>query len=163
MKSAYRAHPGHSDAGKSLARVFGHGFTLVEVMVALLIVGLALPALMFQIGSQTASVQSLQARSTAAWVARNQLAETRLLAAAGQWSAPAYSDGETDMAQQRWRWQMRVEQTPLPGFVRVNVLVASVQAPDAMLANLTVFESLLAIPEPAMQAPGNPLLGGQVP
>ena len=54
------------------------GFTLIEVMVALAVVAVALPALLMTLSQQLDSVRYLEDRSHAQWVAANRLAELRL-------------------------------------------------------------------------------------
>jgi len=122
------------NAGKS-----HRGFTLVEVMVALFIVALALPALMFQLGTQLDSVQNLQSRTVAAWVAQNQLALLQLRAGQGQLAVPGYSRGEAELAGTQWQWQMNIETTPVPGLLRHTIDVASALAPSDTLMSLTAY------------------------
>ena len=49
------------------------GFTLVEVMVALAVVALAVPALLFTLYQQLEGTEYLRDRSMASWVAANRL------------------------------------------------------------------------------------------
>ena len=55
------------------------GFTLVEVMVALAVVAVALPALLLTLSQQIDGLRYLEDRSHAQWVAANRLAELRLV------------------------------------------------------------------------------------
>ena len=54
------------------------GFTLLEVLVALLIVGTALGASLRAVGSLTQNSESLRAAMMATWSAENRLAQIRL-------------------------------------------------------------------------------------
>ena len=69
------------------------GFTLVEVMVALAVVAVALPALLVTLSQQLDGLRYLEDRTQAQWVAANRLAELRLVIGAkgslqtGRWSA----------------------------------------------------------------------------
>ena len=57
-------------------------FTLVEVMVALAVVAVAVPALLLTLSQQLDGTRYLQDRTQAQWIAANRLAELRLVAAA---------------------------------------------------------------------------------
>lgn len=101
------------------------GFTLVEVMVALFVVAVALPALMFQLGTQLSSAAVLQDKTLASWVAQDQLAMHRLQSsanAAGEWQ------GERQLAGRAWPWLLSTEATPVPGMTRQTLSVY----PDAL-------------------------------
>jgi general secretion pathway protein I len=113
-------------------RVPDGGFTLVEVMVALFIVALALPALMFQIGSQVNTVSELRDRTVASWVAQNQLALLDL-------SMLPVNQGQIDMSGQQWLWQISAEPTAVPGLQRYTVEVTSVQRPGDTLSRLVSY------------------------
>ena len=58
------------------------GFTLVEVMVALAVVAVALPALLLTLSQQLDGLRYLEDRTHAQWVAANRLAELRLVVGA---------------------------------------------------------------------------------
>ena len=55
------------------------GFTLVEVMVALAVVAVALPALLLTLSQQLDGLRYLEDRRQAQWIAANRLAELRLV------------------------------------------------------------------------------------
>ncbi|ALO47027.1 type II secretion system minor pseudopilin GspI [Pseudohongiella spirulinae] len=116
-----------------LDRISENGFTLVEVMVALFIVALALPALMFQIGSQVNTVSELRDRTVASWVAQNQLALLEL-------SMLPDNRGQVEMSGRQWLWQMNTEPTAVPGLQRYTVEVTSVQRPADTLSRLVVYQ-----------------------
>jgi general secretion pathway protein I len=54
------------------------GFTMIEVLVALAIIGVALAASLRAVGSMAASEQELHRRLLAGWSADNELAQMRL-------------------------------------------------------------------------------------
>lgn len=108
------------------------GFTLVEVMVALFIVALALPALMFQIGSQLNTVSELRDRTVASWVAQNQLALLDL-------SMLTASRGQIEMSGQQWLWQINAEPTAVPGLQRYTIEVVLEQRPGDTLSRLVSY------------------------
>lgn len=100
------------------------GFTLVEVMVALMIVGIALPALMFQLGTQLDNTGIINDRTQAAWIAQDQLALLQLRQAAGETLPAGEWRGETENAGRRWYWLRVAEATPAPGLLRHSIRVA---------------------------------------
>lgn len=100
------------------------GFTLIEVMVALMIVGIALPALMFQLGTQLDNTGVINDRTQAAWVAQDQLALLQLRQAAGETLSAGEWRGEVENAGRRWYWLRIAEPTPAPGLLRHSIRVA---------------------------------------
>lgn len=101
------------------------GFTLVEVMVALLVVGIALPALLSQIASQADGTAALRDRSYAQWVAQNQLESIRLSYALSEQMLQGEASGEVEMAERTWHWEAISEETELPGMWRQTVTVGT--------------------------------------
>ena len=96
------------------------GFTLVEVLVALLLVSLALAALVRTAGTSARNLATLQEATLAQWVASNVIAEARLqqvLPPVGR------SEGRVAMGGWRWRWRMEVQGTDLPDVRRLDVRV----------------------------------------
>lgn len=113
------------------------GFTLIEVLAALVIVALGMLGVIEAV-SQTASNGSyLRDKSLAHWVAMNQLAQVRL---APQPPKIDKSSDEVEMADRRWRWTMDVTQSPLESVRRIDIRVGLVEGPeDASLASITGF------------------------
>lgn len=84
------------------------GFTLIEVLIALAILALTMPALFYSISTFTNRAMQYQEKTYAQWVALNKVAEARLQT---KWPSVGKSDGDTDMAGQSWHWQMDVKST----------------------------------------------------
>jgi len=97
------------------------GFTLVEVLVALAVLGLALVAAMRAGGQGTIGFAQARERMLADWVAADRLAELR---AAGVWPDPGISEGEAEQGGERFRWRQKVSPTPNGDFRRAAVEVA---------------------------------------
>ena len=97
-----------------------HGFTLLEVLVALLIVSLALSGLVAAGGQSVASSAHLRAKTIATLVASNRLAEVELLQSG---LATTETFGEAAMAGQKWRWRQRVSGTGVGQLKRIDVAV----------------------------------------
>jgi general secretion pathway protein I len=96
------------------------GFTLLEVLVALVIVGTALAASLRAIGSLTQNSSDLRAAMMATWSAENRLTQIRL---AHEWPPL----GERSFACPQGEWPLRCNEqivaTPNPAFRRVELSV----------------------------------------
>lgn len=95
-----------------------NGFSLIEVMVALAIFGLAAVALVRLTGVSLASATTLADRQHAAIVARNQALEAMLGA-----EAPTPASGRERAGRRDWAWQRQTTPGPLPGSTLVAVAV----------------------------------------
>lgn len=96
------------------------GFTLIEVVVALAIVGIGMFAVFKTIGDTANNVSFLRDRTIAAWVADNRITEMRLT---GQMPSVDETEGDVEMAGRRWHWVATVSQTPVDGMRRIDVSV----------------------------------------
>lgn len=95
------------------------GFTLLEVLVALVIVAVALAALA-RAGSQALDAQAaMEERTLALWVADNVLAEIRLEGV----SASGRRQGQRRMGEREWAWQALIQAAPGDELMRVDVAV----------------------------------------
>lgn len=100
-----------------------HGFTLIEVMVALAIVGLALPALMFQVMSNIDSQAYMRDKALAQWVAQNRLAEVQLHRSLGKRVLSGLDSGFETMAGVRWEWRVIASPSGVEGMRRLDIEV----------------------------------------
>ncbi len=96
------------------------GFTLVEVLVALVIVGLGMAALLGTLNSAASTAGYLQDKTLAEWVALNQVSKVRL---SSQGPSKGNSDGEVDYAGRKWKWTQNVDDMPIPGILKIEVKV----------------------------------------
>jgi general secretion pathway protein I len=113
------------------------GFTLIEVLAALVIVALGMLGAITAVNQSARNGTYLREKTLAHWVAMNVITERRLQA-----SPPdvAESNGEVEFANARWRWTLRVTQTEVQSLRRMDVSVALTTAPeDSSLARLTGF------------------------
>lgn len=119
------------------SRRVSRGFTLIEVLAALVIVSLGMLAVI-QAVSQTASNSTyLRDKTIAHWVAMNRLSEVRL--EQGPPKIDETSD-EVEMAGRKWRWTMTVTQTPIETMRRVDVSVRPIEADEeSSMATVTGF------------------------
>jgi general secretion pathway protein I len=116
------------------------GFTLLEVLVALLLLSLALVALVRLAGLDARATAQLHEATLAQWVAANVLAETRLR---DGFPAVGRSNGESTMGGRRWRWTLEVSATDEPLIRRMDVDVVALESAraDGSAAHLTGFAS----------------------
>jgi general secretion pathway protein I len=96
------------------------GFTLIEVMVALVVVALGMSALLETLGSAADTATWLRDKTMAQWIAFNQLDTTRL---SGILPTDGTTNGELDYAGRHWRWRQEVTDLGFPGIFRIDVKV----------------------------------------
>jgi len=120
----------------------GSGFTLVEVMVALAIVAIALPALLLALSRQSDDTAYLRDKTIAQMVAANKLAELRLVIASTRNLQAGRSNGVETMVQRDWHWWVETVATPVANFFRIEIRVAlDPEQRDQPLYTLTAFMS----------------------
>ena len=115
------------------------GFTLVEVMVALAIVAIAVPALLFALFQQLDGTEYLRDRSIASWIATDRMSELRLVVAKQGAVPKGELLGETRLAERDWYWSIEQQATEIPGFIRVDVKVSLEAERIQSLHTLTAF------------------------
>lgn len=101
------------------------GFTLVEVMVALAVVAVALPALLMSLDQQVEGTGYLRDKSLAHMVAANKLTEIRLLAKSSQDLLKGKDSGVVEMADREWYWWVESKATEVDKFYRIAITVAT--------------------------------------
>lgn len=114
------------------------GFTLLEVLIALVVVSLALLALTRTAGGQINSFDGLRERTLAGWVAANVLSETRI---ATPLPPVGKRDGRTRLGDRDWRWSLDVKATDDPEMHRLDVVVFLGDSSEPS-ASLTGFGSM---------------------
>ena len=100
------------------------GFTLVEVMVALSVVAVAIPALMGLIMTQMDNADYIRERSMAEWVAENLIEEYRIDRRLNGKKLAGKVTGTQELAGIEWHWQMQMMKTPNEDVGELEVLVA---------------------------------------
>lgn len=120
----------------------GTGFTLVEVMVALVVVAIVLPALLLTLSQQLDGLRYLDDRAHAQWVAANRLAELRLVLDAKGTLQRGTTSGTESMAGRDWYWWSEGTETPVPGFYRYEIAVSDRQ--DGQDAPIHTLDGYLA-------------------
>lgn len=113
-----------------------HGFTLLEVMVALAILAIALTALMKSASENAVNTAYLRDKTFASIVAANKASEMFL---AKVWPSTGNSNGIVEMANDKWQWNMTIENTEDTLVRRMIISVNRVQDPKQTLYTLTSF------------------------
>lgn len=101
-------------------RARGRGFTLIEVVVALLIVVGGMGALLVALTTAGDSALFLRDKAFASWIGLNRISELRL---AAKRPAEGKSSGEIEYAGRKWPYEQEVTRTQLDGVLRIDVRV----------------------------------------
>jgi len=113
------------------------GFTLIEVLAALVIVALGMLGVIEAVTQTARNGTYLRDKTLAHWIAMNLVTEQRLRP-----NPPdvTKSSDELEFAGQRWRWTMVVTQTQVDSLRRMDISVRRAEAPeDSSLTTLTGF------------------------
>jgi general secretion pathway protein I len=150
--NAASSHGGrHGDRADSTIRPSAaqHGFTLVEVVVALAIVVVSFMALYGVIMQMVNATTLMQEKTIASWVAFDQITELRLKT---ELPGSAKSNGVKEMAGLTWLYSVELRETGSEKIRQVIVTVAPEDEPDRTLglASGVVFSAA-----PVNQAPGS--------
>ena len=94
------------------------GFTLIEVMFALLIVALTMGAIVETGGYSARRTSLLTEKTIASWIAQNQVT---LYRAKKTWTSTLSKSGKVEMADSEWQWKMKVSKTDEPLLRRIDV------------------------------------------
>lgn len=109
------------------------GFTLLEVLVALVVVGTALGASLRAVGSLTQNSDGLRASMMATWSAENRLAQIRL---AHEFPPLGKRSAACPQGDLRLTCEEEVFATPNPFFRRVEVSVFNADDPERRIIKL---------------------------
>ncbi len=141
----------------------GRGFTLVEVLVALMVVAMGLAALMVAVSGTARTSGYLRDKTLAQWMALNRLSEVRLnLVKFGQNT----DTGEISFANRTWHYDTRYFDTSITTMKRV---VVRVYAGDAKTKGNPMAESTgflggaLSAPGSSSMADWSPRMAGGAP
>ncbi len=111
------------------------GFTLLEVMIALVIVGLTLLAMAGKMGSMLNAANTMRNYTYASWIAHNKITEMRLANVVPEVSS---SSGEVRYAGVDWAWRAVVSETGVENLYRVDVSI-SYPGADPIMRPVTGF------------------------
>jgi len=94
------------------------GFTLIEVLVALVVATLALGAVLAAVSQMADTGLTLRERTYASWIGQNKITELRL---ANVIPDVSESNGEIEYAGQEWAWIANISETGIENLFRVDV------------------------------------------
>lgn len=97
------------------------GFTLLEVMVALVIISLALAGVAGSMGQMIDTANTMRDRTYASWIAQNKITELRL---SGILPEVGETSGEEDYANTTWAWTANISETGIENLMKVDVSVS---------------------------------------
>ena len=103
------------------------GFTLIEVMIALLIVSTALPALILLVMAQVDGAGHVREKTYAMWIAENELTRLGMLSNKKRfpdYKLPEKDSGKVEMMGLQWQWQLETSKSddmPIPNIVKADI------------------------------------------
>lgn len=119
------------------------GFTLVEVLVALAVLAIALPALLFNIAEQISSLDYMREKSLAHWVAMNKMTELRLQNEYLDYLPSDKKEGSVMLAEREWFWTLETKKTVSEIVLRVDIKVRKTDdEKDQAFATVSTFLQL---------------------
>lgn len=106
------------------------GFTLLEAMVALVIVALGMMAVNTQLNRYAVAAAYVEQKTLASWIATNKLTE---LSVAPTWPEVGDYEEDVEFAGQQWRCEIEVAETAVANLHRVDVSVRLMSDPDRVV------------------------------
>jgi general secretion pathway protein I len=106
------------------------GFTLLEAMVALVIVALGMLAVNAQLNRYVVTSVFIEEKTLASWIATNKITE---LSVAGTWPELGDEEEEIEFAARLWRCRTEISETDVENLRRVDVAVSLADAPERVL------------------------------
>ena len=113
-----------------------HGFTLIEVMLAMAVFAIAGVALLGVADNNYRHISHLEEQMFANWVASNQLVEVSL---DKTWPPKNNRKGKVEMAGRTWYWQQKVINTANKELRAVNMQVRLNEGDDLVSASLMTY------------------------
>ena len=114
------------------------GFTLIEVMVALIIASLGLTAVAVALQQHTDNARRLRDRTLAMYVASNAIAELRLNAA---FPDVGRTTDDVEFAGRSWQVETVITESGVEGLRRADVTISDAESPDVRIRTVLGFVS----------------------
>ena len=118
------------------------GFALMEVLVAIAIIGVAMPALLYSVTQRIDGTAYMRSRMIASWIASNELSKAHLRTMNMNKSEIRIGEylGDVEMAGTRWSWSTQTEPTDEAYQYRVQIKVWPEDDVDRnSLSNMTTY------------------------
>ena len=122
--------------GRTKKKIHFLGFTLIEVLTALMILSITVIALSTAASQSTRNVSQLRQKQFANWIAHNQMS-LYLLGRSSQ------NQGQKRYAGIDYFWEIKTSSTQTANFRKVTINISSLAAKDYTLATTTAFQGTL--------------------
>jgi general secretion pathway protein I len=106
-----------------------HGFTLIEVLIALAVLAIALAAVMRALAQTIDTTTALRDRMLALWVAQDRLVTHRITR---NWPSIDNTEGEAEMGGLKFKYREKVMGTPVSEMRRVEIEVLAFDKPEVL-------------------------------
>ena len=106
------------------------GFTLIEAMVALIIVALGMMAVHTQLNQYVVTSIYIRQKTMASWIATNKLTE---LSVQFDWPEPGDEEDDIEYAGQEWHYRVEISETEVPNLRRADVSVSLADDPERVI------------------------------
>jgi general secretion pathway protein I len=133
------------------------GFTLIETVVALMVVALGMTAVYMQIGQFAGNAILMQDKTLASWIGSNIVTE---LSIALDWPEIGDSEEEIEYANRLWHVTIEISETEVENLRRADVSVALADRPERIIH---VVSGLIEPPNPTNFPPVNWISVGRGP
>lgn len=110
------------------------GFTLIETVVALVIVALGMTAVYMQLSQFASNAIYLRDKTIASWIASNTLTE---LSIAPEWPETGDTEDDIEFADREWHLTIEISTTEIENLRRADVSVAPADDPERIIHRVT--------------------------
>ena len=110
------------------------GFTLIEVLVALVIVSLGMMAVQTQLNRYALTAGYMENKTLASWIGTNKVVE---LSTGQFWPEIGTSDEEIEFAGRLWLLDIEISETQVENLRRIDVDVADAQSPETVVQRVS--------------------------
>ncbi|MDH5594728.1 MAG: type II secretion system minor pseudopilin GspI [Gammaproteobacteria bacterium] len=113
-----------------------NGFTLLEILVALVVLAVALTAVIRTVSADATNLGYMRDKTLAQWVAINHITELHINK---EWPSVGTKSGSEFMANRDWYWKTRVSTTADEDVRRIDVSVSDKEDDENPLTTVTAF------------------------
>jgi general secretion pathway protein I len=106
---------------RNIDRRYKRGVTLIEVMIALVIISISLASMAVTMGGMLDNATALRERTYASWIAQNKIVEMRIENVLPETGT---SSGDIEYAGSDWEWRTEVSKTAVENLFRVDVRIS---------------------------------------